>query len=85
MMAEPNDTQTKGNQMTLRINATECDSANDAITQLNFSGDHAISLAGRFFVVTTAELDRLESLGIQPTKWHHHEDSGLLMSVPGRN
>ena len=69
---------------TITFQGKEHPSANDAVVELNFSGDHAISVGGRFFTLTDAEYQRLQGLGIQPTTWHHHERSGLLLSVPGK-
>lgn len=67
----------------IEIEATEHDSASDAVQWLSCSGDdHAISIGDRYFTVKKAELDRLERLGIVPTTWHNHK--GQLVSVPGR-
>jgi hypothetical protein len=69
---------------TINIRGQEHDSAHDAIVELNFSGDHAISVAGRYFTVDDAEHLRLQvEEGLQPTTWHHHEATGRIMSVPG--
>ncbi|HUS96462.1 MAG TPA: hypothetical protein VMX97_06970, partial [Hyphomicrobiaceae bacterium] len=57
--------------------------AHDALVELNFSGDHAISLGGRFFTVSDTEYRRIQVSGIQPTTWHHREDTCRIMSVPG--
>lgn len=76
----------------IRINAREHANAHDALVELNFSGDRAISIGSRFFTVSEAEYRRIESLGVQPTTWHHvdyvHDDGRVeprIMSVPGRN
>jgi hypothetical protein len=67
----------------MQIEGTEHDSASDAVQWLSCSGDdHAISIGGRCFTVTSAELDRLERLGVVPTTWH--DLRGQLVSVPGR-
>jgi hypothetical protein len=68
---------------TIELRGQEHASAHDAVAELNFTGDRAISLGGRFFTVDEAEFRRLESEGIQPTTWHHHEPTGRLISVPG--
>ena len=68
---------------TTTVRGTECESASDAIVELNFSGDHAISLGGRYLVIADAEYRRLQARGIQPTTWHYHEATGRVMSVPG--
>ncbi len=70
---------------TIQIKAPNTPSAHDALVELNFSGDRAISIAGRFFTVDEAEYRRLENEGIQPTTWHHHEATGRIVSVPGRH
>ena len=70
---------------TIEIHGLEHASANEAIVELNFSGDRAISIGGRFFTVSEAEYRRLENEGIQPTIWHHHEATGRIMSVPGKH
>jgi hypothetical protein len=67
----------------ITIRGYEATSAHDAIVELNFSGDLAISICGRFFTVTDAEYRRIQDLGIQPTTWHHHEPTGRILSVPG--
>lgn len=58
-------------------------SAHDAIVELNFSGDHAISLGGRFYTTTDGEMAKLNAKGLQPTTWFHHEPTMRIMSVPG--
>ena len=67
------------------IHGWEHKSAHDALVELNFRGDHAISIGGRYFTVAAAELERLEVDGIQPTTWHHHEATGRIISVPGKH
>jgi hypothetical protein len=69
---------------TITFQATEHDSAHDALVELNFSGDRAISIGGRYFTVTEAEYERIQEMGIQPTTWHHHEPTCRIMSVPGK-
>jgi hypothetical protein len=68
---------------TIEIRGQEHPTAHDALVELNFTGDHAISIAGRYFTVDEAEYRRLLDEGIQPTTWHHHEPTGLILSVPG--
>jgi len=68
---------------TIHIQGEEHETAHDAVVELNFSGDHAISVAGRFFRVDEGEYRRLQDQGIQPTTWRHHEATGRMMSVPG--
>ncbi len=68
---------------TITIHGLEHTTAHDALVELNFSGDHAISLGGRYFTIGQAEMDRLQTLGIQPTTWHHHPAAGRIVSVPG--
>jgi hypothetical protein len=70
---------------TIEIHATEHPSASDALTELNFSGEVAFTLGGRHFTATSAELDRIERLGIQPTirTWNHA--CRRCMSVPGKH
>jgi hypothetical protein len=72
-------------ERTLRIQGLEHPNAHEALVELNFSGDHAISIGGRYFTVSHAELDRIERAGVQPTMWHHHEPTARLVSVPGRH
>ncbi len=69
---------------TIEIKGIEHATAHDALVELNFSGDRAISIAGRHFTVDEAEYRRLENDGIQPTTWHHHEPTGRIISVPGQ-
>ena len=69
---------------TIQFRGQEHPSAHDALVELNFSGDVAISIAGRYFTVDDAEYRRLqEQEGLQPTTLHHHEATGRIMSVPG--
>ncbi len=70
---------------TIQIRGQEHATAHDALVELNFSGDHAISIGGRFFTVDEAEYRRLQDAGIQPTTWHHHEATGRIISVPGKH
>jgi len=70
---------------TIQIRGTEHASAHDALVELNFTGDHAISVAGRFFTVDEAELRRLESDGIQPATWHHDNATGRIVCVPRKH
>jgi hypothetical protein len=67
----------------IEIRGLEHATAHDALVELNFSGDHAISIGGRFFTIDEAEYRRLQEMGIQPTTRHHHEETMLIMSVPG--
>lgn len=70
---------------TIEIQGQEHPSVHDAIVELNFSGDHAISIGGRYFTVSDAEYRRLQDEGIQPTTWHDVEHRGEFrtVSVPG--
>lgn len=68
---------------TINLTATEHATAHDAVTHLNFAGDHAISLGGRYFTISEREMARLQKIGIQPTTWHHYQPTNRLMSVPG--
>lgn len=70
---------------TVTFQGLEHASAHDAVVELNFTGDRAISLGGRFFTVDEAEFRRLEDHGIQPATWHHHESTGRLVCVPGKH
>jgi hypothetical protein len=70
---------------TIQIRGQEHATAHDALVELNFSGDHAISVAGRIFTVDDAEFRRLEGDGIQPTTWHHNAATGRIISVPGKH
>lgn len=70
---------------TIEIYGQEHPSAHDALVELNFSGDHAISIGGRYFTVDEAEYRRLQDIGIQPTTWHHHEATCRILSVPGKH
>ncbi|HSG71771.1 MAG TPA: hypothetical protein VLA12_15220 [Planctomycetaceae bacterium] len=70
---------------TIEIHGHVHASAHDALVELNFSGDRAISVASRFFTVSNAEFDRLEAAGIQPTTWHHDEATGRILCVPGKD
>lgn len=69
----------------IRSRGQEHASAHDALVELNFSGDRAISIADRYFTVSEAEYTRLQEAGIQPTTWHHHEPTARIMSVPGKH
>jgi hypothetical protein len=68
---------------TILVRGREHGSAHDALVELNFSGDHAVSLGGRFLTVTEAEMQRLQAAGVQPTTWHHHRPTDRVLSVPG--
>ena len=70
---------------TIKIRGQEHSTAHDALVELNFTGDRAISIAGRHFTVDDAEFHRLEGEGIQPTTWHHFEPTGRIVSVPGKH
>ena len=70
---------------TIEIRGQEHPTMHDALVELNFTGDQAISIAGRFFTVDEPEFRRLEAVGIQPTTWHHFEPTGRIVSVPGRH
>ena len=70
---------------TISIQATEHATPHDALVELNFSGDRAISIGGRHFTVDEAEFCRIENSGVQPTTWHHLESTGRIVSVPGRH
>ncbi len=70
---------------TIEVHGKEHATAHDALVELNFSGDLAISIAGRYFTVEESEYRRLQREGIQPTTWHHHEATGRIISVPGRH
>lgn len=70
---------------TITIHGQEHATAHDALVELNFSGDHAIALAGRYFTITHAEMEWLLALGIQPTSFHHHAPTGRILSVPGKH
>lgn len=70
---------------TITIRGQEHATPHDALVELNFSGDRAIGVAGRYFTVDEREFRRLEAEGIQPTTWHHHEPSGRIVSVPGKH
>ena len=70
---------------TIRIRGKEHPTAHDALVELNFSGDHAISIGGRFFTVDEAEYRRIQDEGIQPTSWFHDEETCRIMSVPGKH
>lgn len=68
---------------TMTLHGIEHANAHEALVELNFSGDHAISIGSRFFTVSDAEYRRIQDTGIQPTTWHHHEQTCRIMSVPG--
>jgi hypothetical protein len=70
---------------TITSRGREHATAQDALVELNFSGDCAIALGGRYFTITREELERLESLGIQPTIFHDHAATHRIISVPGRH
>jgi hypothetical protein len=67
----------------ITIQGKEHENANEALVELNFSGDHAIALGGRYFTISNSEMERLQAMGIQPTTFHHHAASGRIISVPG--
>jgi hypothetical protein len=69
--------------LTLTVRGKVHATAHDALVELNFSGDHAISLGGRLLTITEAELRRLQAAGVQPTTWHHDDETGRVLSVPG--
>ncbi len=68
---------------TIRIRGTEHPTIHDALLELNFSGDHVITIGGRILSVDDAESRRLQAMEIRPTTWHHWEPTGRSMSVPG--
>jgi len=70
---------------TIHIRGREHASAHDALVELNFTGDRAISVGDRYFTVNEAEYHGLEQQGIQPTTWHDHQPTGRIISVPGRH
>ena len=70
---------------TIQFEAREHNSAHDALVELNFSGDHAIMLWGRYFTISDAEFRRLENEGLSLTTLHHHEPTGRIISVPGND
>ena len=69
---------------TISFQAKEHSTAQEAVFELNYSGDRAISIGGRFFTLNEAEYRWIEEMGIQPTTWHHHEATGRIISVPGK-
>lgn len=69
----------------VEIRGKEHATVHDALVELNFSGDRAISIGDRFFTVSEAEYEGIQDLGIQPTNWYHHEPSGRILSVPGKH
>lgn len=52
---------------TIRIHGTEHPTIHDALVELNFSGDHVITIGGKILLVDDAELCRLQNMGIQAT------------------
>ena len=70
---------------TIEIRGTEHETVHDALVELNFSRDRAISISGRVFTVNESEFRRLEDLGLQPTTWHHDEETEEMISVPGKH
>jgi hypothetical protein len=70
---------------TITIHGQEHATAHDALVELNFSGDHAVALGGRYFTISRAEMERLQALGLLPTTFHHHAPSGRILSVPGKH
>jgi len=74
------------NMRTIQIRGQEHPTVHDALMELNFTGDHAISIGNRFFTVDDDEFRRLqEEEGITPTTHHLVERDGreILVSVPG--
>jgi hypothetical protein len=70
---------------TINVHGIEHANRFEALQYLEFHGDKAISVAGRFFTVREDELRRIEALGIQPSVICWNEASQRLMTVPGRN
>lgn len=70
---------------TITVHGQEHATAHDALVELNFSGDHAVALGGRYFTISRAEMERLQAMGLQPTTFHHHAASGRILSVPGKH
>ncbi len=68
---------------TIEFHGQEHKTAHDALVELNFSGDHAITMGNRYFTITDDEMHRLQNAGIQPTTLHHHEPTLRIISVPG--
>lgn len=68
---------------TIEFRGQEHQTAHDALVELNFSGDYAITMGNRYFTITDDEMRRLQHAGIQPTTLHHNERTMRIMSVPG--
>jgi len=75
------------NTRTIQICGQEHPTVHDALMELNFTGDHAISIGNRFFTIDDDELCRLqEEEGIVPTSHHlveRRDGREVLVSVPG--
>ena len=71
----------------VRFRGKEHATLHEAFVELNFSGDYVIRIGNdrRWFTVSEAELHRLEYAGVWPTTWHIHEETGRIMSVPGKH
>jgi len=72
---------------TIQIRGQEHPMVHEALMELNFTGDQAISIANRFFTVDHDEFVRLqEEEGIVPTTHHlveQRDGRETLISVPG--
>jgi hypothetical protein len=69
----------------IKVDGTEHKTHHQALVELNFSGDVAISIGGRIFTVTRNELNRIEGLGVQPTSYYTHKKTGKIISIPGKH
>jgi len=71
----------------IQIHGQEHPTVHDALMELNFTGDHAISIGNRFFTIDDDEFVRLqEEDGVVPTTHHLVEQCDgreILVRVPG--
>jgi len=67
----------------IAVEATEHDSAHEAIQYLDCSGhDRAVSIGGKYLTMRESEAQRLEAMGLAFAYLSHHEPTGRIMTVP---
>jgi hypothetical protein len=67
----------------ITVEATEHESAIEALQYLDASGDdRAIFIGGKYLTATKAEVERLETAGFEFAYLSYHEPTGRIMTVP---
>lgn len=70
----------------ITIQATEHDSAHEAIQYLDVSADDcAVLLGGKYLTMPQADADKLESLGAKFACLVWHEPTGRIMTIPAND